>query len=80
MNHSLPGFLAHAIALEHGAAERCLELADMMEAHRNDEVRRRPAEFAAGETEHLQALDDWLARAPRPSIPWRDDLERPAPA
>lgn len=51
-----------------------------MEAHRNDEVRRRPAEFAAEETEHLQALDDWLARAPRPSIPWRDDLERLAPA
>ena len=38
MDYSLPEFLAHAIALEHEAAERYLELADMMEAHRNDEV------------------------------------------
>jgi rubrerythrin len=165
MNYSLPEFLAHAIALEHEAAERYLELADMMEAHRNDdvsalfrdmvrfsrmhhdsivecaqgvalpalrswqyrwthppeaggdeafdvtldawsalhyarenevraldyysgvgmqsgddEVRRLATEFAAEETEHVQALDDWLARTPRPSIPWRDDPERPAPA
>ena len=29
MNYSLPEFLAHAIALEHEAAERYLELADM---------------------------------------------------
>ena len=34
----MPEFLAHAIALEHEAAERYLELADMMEAHRNDAV------------------------------------------
>ena len=32
MNYTLPEFLAHAIALEHEAAERYLELADMMEA------------------------------------------------
>jgi rubrerythrin len=38
MTYSLPEFLAHAIALEHEAAERYLELADMMEAHRNDAV------------------------------------------
>ena len=38
MNYDLPEFLAHAIALEHEAAERYLELADMMEAHRNDPV------------------------------------------
>jgi rubrerythrin len=38
MDYSLPVFLAHAIALEQEAAERYLELADMMEAHRNDEV------------------------------------------
>ena len=38
MNYALPEFLAHAIALEHEAAERYLELADMMEAHRNDAV------------------------------------------
>jgi rubrerythrin len=163
MDYALPSFLAHAIALEHEAAERYLELADMMEAHRNDEVsalfrdmvrfsrmhhdsiversrgvalpslraweyrwtqppeaggeeafdisldaysalryarenemraldyysavglqsadpevRRLATEFAAEETEHVQALDDWLARTPRPSAPWRDDPERPA--
>jgi len=38
MSYTLPEFLAHAVALENEAAERYLELADMMEAHRNDEV------------------------------------------
>jgi rubrerythrin len=40
------------------------------------EVRRLAAEFAAEESEHVQALDDWLARTPRPSAPWRDDPDR----
>lgn len=158
MDYTLPEFLAHAIALEHEAAERYLELADMMEAHRNDavastfrdmvrysrlhhdsivaraqglalptlrswqyrwrhppetggeeafdprlsayealryardnefraqafysqaaaaagdaEVRRLATEFAAEEAAHVQALDDWLARTPRPAVPWRID-------
>jgi rubrerythrin len=38
MSYTLPEFLAHAVALENEAAERYLELADMMEAHRNDDV------------------------------------------
>jgi len=38
MNYTLPEFLAHAVALEREAADRYLELADMMEAHRNDAV------------------------------------------
>lgn len=38
MSYTLPEFLAHAVALEQEAADRYLELADMMEAHRNDEV------------------------------------------
>ena len=38
MSNSLPDFLAHAIAMEQEAADRYLELADMMEAHRNDAV------------------------------------------
>ena len=38
MKFALPEFLAHAVALEQEAAERYLELADMMEAHRNDAV------------------------------------------
>jgi rubrerythrin len=161
MNYTLPEFLAHAIALEHEAAERYLELADMMEAHRNDEVsalfrdmvrfsrmhhdsiveraqgvalpalrswqyrwthppeaggdeafdatldaysalryarenevraldyystvgmqssddevKRLATEFAAEETEHVEALDDWLARTPRPGAPWCDEPGR----
>jgi rubrerythrin len=158
MDMSLPEFLAHAVALEYEAAERYLELADMMEAHRNDEVatlfrdmarfsnlhhdsivqrargvelprlrswqyrwrhppeaggeeafdpqlstyealryarenefraqafysqaaadasidqvRRLAAEFATEEAEHVLALDEWLARTPRPAVPWRID-------
>ena len=38
MTYSLPEFLAHAIAMEDEAAERYLELADMMEAHLNNDV------------------------------------------
>ncbi len=38
MSYALPEFLAHAIAMEQEAADRYLELADMMEAHRNDPV------------------------------------------
>ena len=42
----------------------------------DDEVRRLAAEFAAEETEHVQALEDWLARTPRPSSTWQDDPDR----
>lgn len=158
MSYTLPEFLAHAIALEKEAADRYLELADMMEAHRNDpvsklfrdmvefsklhhdsivaragamqlpklkswqyrwtsppeaggeeafdylldpynalryarenelrameyyssvgleatdpELRRMAAEFAGEESEHVDALDDWLARTPRPSATWASD-------
>jgi rubrerythrin len=38
MSYTLTEFLAHAIAMEQEAADRYLELADMMEAHRNDAV------------------------------------------
>jgi rubrerythrin len=49
MSYALPEFLAHAVALEQEAADRYLELADMMEAHRNDavsEVFRSMARFS----------------------------------
>lgn len=38
MSTSLAEFMAHAIALEQEAAERYLELADMMEAHNNTDT------------------------------------------
>ncbi len=163
MDYTLPVFLAHAIALEREAAERYQELADMMEAHRNDEVsalfrdmvhysklhhdsiveraagialpalrpnqfrwsvppevggeeafdytisaynalryarenevrameyytqvaqqtadkevRRLATEFAGEETEHVEAIEDWLARTPRPSATMADDPDRSA--
>ncbi|ODU06620.1 MAG: rubrerythrin [Rubrivivax sp. SCN 71-131] len=163
MSYTLPDFLAHAIALEREAAERYLELADMMESYRNDEVsqlfrdmvrysnlhhdsiverakgialptlrswqyrwrqppevggdeafdpglnaydalryarenevrardyyaqagkesadaevKRLAAEFATEEAEHVQALDDWLARTPRPAATWSHDPDRGA--
>ena len=160
MSYTLPEFLAHAVALEQEAADRYLELADMMEAHRNDavsavfrdmtrfsqlhrdeirarvgaielpqlraweyrwslppetggeegfdymmeaynalkyarenevramqyyrsvagastdaEVQRLAREFADEETEHVAALDRWIALTPRPSSTWQDDPE-----
>ncbi len=38
MSYTLPEFLAHAVALEQEAADRYLELADMMEAQQNNAV------------------------------------------
>jgi rubrerythrin len=164
MSYALPEFLAHAVALEQEAADRYLELADMMEAHRNDavssvfrdmtrfsemhrdeikarvasvelpqlksweyrwrsppevggeegfdylmqpyhalkyaranelramqyyqsveqastdpEVKRLAAAFAAEETEHVAALDKWIALTPRPSSTWQDDPDATLP-
>ena len=158
MSYTLPEFLAHALALEQEAAERYLELADMMESYRNDpvssvfrdmhrfslmhrdeiqkrvggielpqlrswqyrwrsppevggeeafdhtlapyralkyarenelrameyyrsvasaaqdaELARLAKEFADEETEHVAALDKWIAQTPRPSATWEDD-------
>jgi rubrerythrin len=160
MTYTLAEFLAHAIAMEQEAAERYLELADMMEAHRNDavsvvfrdmsryselhrdsvreragnrdlpklkswqyrwstppevggeegfdyliepwnalkyargnevrsmkfyrdvadaaqdaELKRLAGEFADEEKQHVLALDQWLARTPRPSAPFAEDPE-----
>jgi rubrerythrin len=165
MSYALPEFLAHAVALEQEAAERYLELADMMEAHRNDavsavfrsmtrfsqmhcdsikvrtgsiklpqlksweyrwrsppevggeegfdyliepynalkyahanelramqyyrsvaeestdpEVRRLAADFADEESEHVAALDQWIALTSRPSSTWQDDPDPLPPA
>lgn len=164
MSYALPEFLAHAVALEQEAADRYLELADMMEAHRNDavsavfrdmtrfsemhrdeikarvvsielpklksweyrwrsppevggeegfdylmepyhalkyaranelramqyyrsveqestdaEVKRLASAFADEESEHLAALDKWIALTPRPSTTWQDDPDAPPP-
>ncbi len=43
------------------------------------EVRRLASEFAAEETEHVAALDEWLARTHRPSATWQSDPDRSTP-
>ena len=49
--------------------------------HSSDpEVQTAGGEFAAEETEHVDALDDWLARTPRPSATWQSDPDRSTPA
>jgi len=165
MSYTLPEFLAHAVALEQEAAERYLELADMMEAHRNDavssvfrdmnrfsqlhhdeikartgsielprlksweyrwnsppevggeegfdymiepynalkyaranevrameyyrsvaaqavdaEVRRLATEFGDEETQHVAALNKWIALTPRPSSTWDEDPDPLSPS
>ena len=39
------------------------------------ELRRLANEFAEEEKEHVLALDQWLARTPRPSAPFAEDPE-----
>jgi len=36
-------------------------------------VRRLATEFANEESEHVAALDKWIALTPRPSATWQDD-------
>lgn len=43
------------------------------------EIRRLAAEFAGEETDHVDALDDWLAHTARPSAPWNEDPHVPGP-
>jgi hypothetical protein len=60
---------------------RALDCYGTVGQHSGDaEVQRLAAEFAAEETGGVQALDDWLARTPRPSASFADDPDRPAPA
>jgi len=44
------------------------------------DVRRLAAEFANEETEHVAALDKWIALTPRPSTTWQDDPDSLPPA
>lgn len=39
------------------------------------EVKRLGADFAAEEREHVEALDKWIAKTPRPSITWQEDAD-----
>lgn len=71
MTVSLLDFLAHAIAMESEAAERYLELADMMEVHNNAEtarVFRDMSRFSAMHHDDIQSRVGAVT-LPRPK-PW----------
>jgi rubrerythrin len=71
MDYTLPQFLAHAIALESEAADRYQELADMMEAHRNDEVSALFRDMVRYSRMHHDSIVERAASTVLPKIgPW----------
>jgi rubrerythrin len=68
MSYTLPEFLAHAIALEEEAAERYLELADMMEAHRNDPVSAIFRDMNRYSRLHCEAVRSRAGAEPLPKL------------
>lgn len=66
MNYTLPEFFAHSIAMEQEAAERYLELADMMEAHHNDAVSKVFRDMSRFSEMHRDSI---RARADRVELP-----------
>jgi len=69
MSYTLPEFLAHAIAMEYyrSVAEQATDA----------ELARLAKEFAEEETEHVDALDKWIAQTPRPAATWDEDPDPP---
>ncbi len=68
---SLPGFLAHARALEEEACARYLELADAMAVHHNDEVAALFRELASLSRQHAQEILAMASQHTLPAIePW----------
>ena len=68
MSYSLPDFLAHAIAMEDEAAERYLELADMMEAHNNLEVAKVFRQMNHYSTLHGNSIKERAASVELPKL------------
>jgi rubrerythrin len=68
MSYTLLEFLAHAIALEEEAAERYHELADMMEAHRNDPVSAIFRDMNRYSLLHCEAVRARVGRDPLPTL------------
>jgi rubrerythrin len=66
--HSLAEFLAHAIAMEQEAADRYLELADMMEAHANLEVAALFRDMVRYSTLHRDSIRERAGATPLPRI------------
>ena len=72
MSYSLPVFLAHAIAMEDQAAERYLELADMMEAHHNLDVSKLFRQMHHYSTLHRDSIKERAASVELPILKSND--------
>ena len=71
MGYTLPEFLAHAIAMEQEAADRYLELADMMEAHRNDGVAKVFRDMVHFSNLHRESIEARVGSVALPKLgPW----------
>jgi len=66
----------HALRYARGNELRGMKYYRAVAAEAGDaELRRLAGEFADEEKEHVIALDEWLARTPRPAAPFADDPE-----
>ena len=71
MTSDIATFLAHAVALEHGAAERYAELADSMEVHNNKEVAELFRKLSSFSKLHLDEVKGIAAGYTLPQLrPW----------
>jgi rubrerythrin len=69
--HTLPELLAHALAMETGAAERYSELADQMETHRKAAVAKIFRRLEQAEKARLGELTEMCSKFELPHIaPW----------
>jgi hypothetical protein len=70
----------HALKYARANEVRAMQYYQSVEQSSVDpEVKRLAAAFAAEETEHVAALDKWIALTPRPSSTWHDDPEATLP-
>jgi rubrerythrin len=64
----------HALRYARGNEVRAMEYYRSVANEATDAaVKHLAGEFAAEEAEHVAALEQWIARTPRPSTPWDED-------
>lgn len=68
----------HALMLARGYEVRAQEFyANMAEAAEDEDIRKAALKLAAEEEMHVQELDKWLVRYPKPEEGWDEDLDPP---
>jgi len=68
----------HALTLALHAEQRAFEFFDRLQkTAANEELRAMAAEFAEEEREHVQLVEELLARHPKPAKDWDEDLDPP---